>query len=357
MERKIITRWQHKLQDGRIQCDLCPRACKLHESQRGACFIRMRQGNVITLTAYGRSSGYCIDPIEKKPLNHFYPGSSVLSFGTEGCNLACKFCQNWDISKSRETETLVDSATPSAIADACKIYGADSVAFTYNDPVIFAEYAMDVADACHAIGIKTVAVTAGYICADPRREFFAKMDAANVDLKAFTDDFYVRLCGGHLQPVLDTLVYLKHKTHVWLEITTLLIPGENDSPDEIEAMCHWIMRELGPDTPLHFTAFHPAWKLLDRPHTPARTLIAARQIARQAGLRYVYLGNIHSTEGATTHCPHCDATLIRRDGYNILEYRLTEGGTCPDCGSNIAGRFGTFKEGFGSRRIPVHLGQ
>ncbi len=216
---------------------------------------------------------------------------------------------------------------------------------------------MDVADACHAIGIKTVAVTAGYICADPRREFFSKMDAANVDLKAFTDDFYVRLCGGHLQPVLDTLVYLKHKTHVWLEITTLLIPGENDHPEEIEAMCHWIMRELGPDTPLHFTAFHPSWKLLDRPHTPARTLIAARQIAIQAGLHYVYLGNIHSTEGATTHCPHCDATLIRRDGYNILEYHLTEGGICPECGTAIAGRFGMFKGCFGSRRIPVHLGQ
>lgn len=357
MERKIVPRWQHMQADGRIQCDLCPRACRLHDGQRGACFIRMRQANAVVLTAYGKSSGFCIDPVEKKPLNHFYPGSSILSFGTEGCNLACKFCQNWDISKSREIGTLHDGATPSAIADACKIYGADSVAFTYNDPVIFAEYAMDVADACHAIDIKTVAVTAGYICADARREFFAKMDAANVDLKAFSEDFYVRLCGAHLQPVLDTLVYLKQETHVWLEITTLLIPGENDSPDEIEAMCRWILRELGPDTPLHFTAFHPAWKLLDRPPTPARTLVAAREIALHAGLNYVYLGNIHTTDGAITHCPSCHAVLIRRDGYDITEYRLTEAGFCPDCGTAIAGRFGRFKGSFGSHRIPVHLGK
>lgn len=274
-------------------------------------FVRMRQGDAILLTAYGRSSGFCIDPIEKKPLNHFYPGSSVLSFGTAGCNLACKFCQNWDISKSHEMETLADSASPAAIADACKTYGAESVAFTYNDPVVFAEYAMDTADACHDLGIHTVAVTAGYIGPQARREFFAKMDATNVDLKAFSDDFYIRLCGGHLQPVLDTLVYLKHETPVWLEITTLLIPGENDRPEEIEAMSQWIMRELGPDVPLHFTAFHPAWKLLDRPSTPARTLIAAREIARQAGLHHVYLGNIHSIEGAT-HCPACGAILIQR---------------------------------------------
>ncbi len=356
MERNLTPRWQHHLPDGRIQCDLCPRDCRLHDGQRGACFVRMRQGDAVVLTAYGRSSGFCIDPIEKKPLNHFYPGSSVFSFGTAGCNLACKFCQNWDISKSREMETLLDNASPTAIADACKTYGAESVAFTYNDPVVFAEYAMDTADACHELGIHTVAVTAGYIGPEARRDFFAKMDAANVDLKAFSDDFYVRLCGGHLQPVLDTLVYLKHETQVWLEITTLLIPGENDDPKELEAMSLWIMRELGPDVPLHFTAFHPAWKLLDRPSTPARTLIAARKIARQAGLHHVYLGNIHSIEGATTHCPACGAILIQRDGYNILEYHLTEIGTCPDCSTALAGRFGHFRDGFGARRVPVRMG-
>ena len=229
-------RWWHALPDGRIQCDLCPRDCKLHEGQRGLCFVRQRVGDEMVLATYGRSSGFCIDPIEKKPLNHFLPGSSVFSFGTAGCNLACKFCQNWDISKSREMDRLMDQASPERIAEAARASGAASVAFTYNDPVIFAEYAMDTADACHALGLNTVAVTAGYIHPAPRREFYAKMDAANVDLKAFTDDFYVKLTGGHLQPVLDTLVYLKRETDVWFEITTLLIPGHNDSDAELEAM-------------------------------------------------------------------------------------------------------------------------
>lgn len=356
MERNLTPRWQHHLPDGRIQCDLCPRDCRLHDGQRGACFVRMRQGDAVVLTAYGRSSGFCIDPIEKKPLNHFYPGSSVFSFGTAGCNLACKFCQNWDISKSREMETLADQASPEAIANACKTNGAESVAFTYNDPVVFAEYAMDTADACHDLGIHTVAVTAGYIGTEARRDFFAKMDAANVDLKAFSDEFYVRICGAaHLQPVLDTLVYLKHETQVWLEITTLLIPGENDDPKELEAMSQWIMRELGPDVPLHFTAFHPDWKMLDHPPTPARTLIAAREIALRAGLHHVYLGNIYNFEGGITHCASCHAVLIRRVGYNITEYRLTETGTCPDCGAALVGRFGQHQGTFGSRRIPVRM--
>jgi len=269
-------RYWHMLPDGRMQCDLCPRDCRLHEGQRGACFVRQRVGNEMMLTTYGRSSGFCIDPVEKKPLNQFYPGSSILSFGTAGCNLACKFCQNWDISKSREIDTLADEATPDAIARTALDHGCRSVAFTYNDPVIFAEYAMDVADACREKGIKTVAVTAGYIHDRARREFYAKMDAANVDLKAFTDEFYFKLCGARLKPVLDTLVYLKHETQVWFEITTLLIPGKNDGNDEIRAECQWIMRELGPDVPVHFTAFHPDYKLTDIPATPASTLSSRR---------------------------------------------------------------------------------
>jgi len=273
-ESHTPARWWHALPDGRTQCDLCPRDCKLHEGQRGLCFVRRREGGRMVLTTYGRSSGFCVDPIEKKPLNHFYPGSSVLSFGTAGCNLACKFCQNWDISKSRETDTLVDRAMPDEIAKAAERSGCQSVAFTYNDLVIFAEYAMDVADACHARGLKTVAVTAGYIHDAPRREFFAKMDAANVDLKAFSDDFYVRLSGAHLQPVLDTLIYLKRETDVWLEITTLLIPGQNDSDAELEAMSQWILRELGPEVPLHFSAFHPDWKMRDVPPRPSRRCAA-----------------------------------------------------------------------------------
>ncbi len=231
------------------------------------------------------------------------------------------------------------------------------MAFTYNDPVIFAEYAMDVADACHAVGVQTVAVTAGYIHADPRREFFDKIDAANVDLKAFTDEFYVKLTGAHLAPVLDTLKYLKHETGVWLEITTLLIPGKNDGDAEIEAMCAWIARELGPDVPLHFSAFHPDWKMTDIPATPAATLARARRIALGRGLHYVYTGNVHDTEGGTTFCPHCGKALIVRDWYTLLDYRVSADGHCRECGGAVAGRFQAFdiKQQFGPKRIPVRL--
>ena len=349
-------RYWHMLEDGRMQCDLCPRDCKLHEGQRGACFVRMREGEQMILTTYGRSSGFCIDPIEKKPLNHFYPGSSVLSFGTAGCNLACKFCQNWDISKSKDIDRLMNQASAQAIAAAAEDHHCKSVAFTYNDPVIFAEYAMDVADACHQRGIKTVAVTAGYMHDVPRRDFYAKMDAANVDLKAFTEDFYYRLTGSQLQPVLDTLVYLKHETDVWFEITTLLIPGQNDSDEEISAMCQWIRKELGADVPLHFSAFHPDYKMTDIPPTPKVTLIRARDISMRAGLHYVYTGNVHNLSGDTTFCPDCKAPLIVRDWYQIEQYHLNKDGHCPHCNAAIAGRFDQKAENFGRRRIPVVIG-
>lgn len=352
-----LARYWHMIDDGRMQCDLCPRDCKLHEGQRGACFVRMRQGEQMILTTYGRSSGFCIDPIEKKPLNHFYPGSSVLSFGTAGCNLACKFCQNWDISKSKDMDSLMDQAAPETIAMEAEKHGCKSVAFTYNDPVIFAEYAMDVADACHGRGIQAVAVTAGYMHAQPRRDFYAKMDAANVDLKAFTDDFYFKLTGSHLQPVLDTLKYLKHETNVWFEITTLLIPGKNDSNEEITAMSKWIKTELGTDVPLHFSAFHPDYKMSDISATPPGTLSRARNIAIQQGLQYVYTGNVHNQEGDTTFCPGCNAVLIERDWYQINQYRLTESGQCPDCGTVVAGRFDTLAGNFGRKRIPIAIQQ
>jgi pyruvate formate lyase activating enzyme len=348
-------RYWHFIDDGRIQCDLCPRDCRLKEGQRGACFVRQRSGDQMVLTTYGRSSGFCIDPIEKKPLNHFYPGSSVLSFGTAGCNLACKFCQNWDISKSREMDTLMDHASPQAIAEAARRANCKSVAFTYNDPVIFAEYAMDAADACHDLGIQAVAVTAGYIGVEARRDFYAKMDAANVDLKAFTEEFYFKVTGSHLQPVLDTLVYLKHETSVWFEITTLLIPTKNDSDQEITAMCQWIRTELGVDVPLHFTAFHPDWKMNDLLATPASTLTRARHIALQQGLQYVYTGNVHDTQGGTTFCRDCGEELIVRDWHQILKYHLTGDGRCLSCGARVNGRFEPFQGQFGRRRIPVRL--
>ena len=353
VDEQYPAKYWHLLEDGRIQCDLCPRDCKLRDGQRGACFVRGRVGDIMVLTTYGRSSGFCVDPIEKKPLNHFYPGSSVFSFGTAGCNLACKFCQNWDISKSRDMDTLMDQATPEAIARAAEKHGCKSVAFTYNDPVIFAEYAMDTADACHARGIKTVAVTAGYMHGQARRDFYAKMDAANVDLKGFTDEFYLKLCGGHLQPVLDTLLYLKHETGVWFEITTLLIPGQNDSDGEITALSQWVAKELGSDVPLHFSAFHPDYKMADIPPTPPPTLTRARQIARAAGLHCVYTGNVHDVGGGTTCCPACQQPVIVRDWYEIKQYRLTPDGHCPDCDTRIAGHFEQFNKAFGSRRIPI----
>jgi pyruvate formate lyase activating enzyme len=349
------THWWHVVEDGRVQCDICPRACRLREGQRGLCFVRARAGDAIVLTSYGRSSGFCIDPIEKKPLNHFLPGTPVLSFGTAGCNLACKFCQNWDISKSRETDTLADAASPEALATAAVALGCRSVAFTYNDPVVFLEYAIDVARACRAAGVRAVAVTAGYVCAGPRRELYAHMDAANVDLKAFSERFYEKICGGRLADVLETLVYIRRETDVWLEITTLLIPGENDSDEELDVLTRWVATALGPDVPLHFTAFHPDWKMRDRPHTPAATLTRARAIALRNGLRYCYTGNVHDPAGGTTRCPSCGAAVVVRDWYRLLEWRLDATGACADCGTSIPGVWEGTPGRWGARRQPVVL--
>ncbi len=339
-------RWWARGDDGRLICRLCPRFCQLHEGQRGFCYVRMAEADGIVLTTYGRSSGFCADPIEKKPLNHFLPGSSVLSFGTAGCNLGCKFCQNWDISKSRTMDTLASEAGPEAIAAAAARHGCRSVAFTYNDPVIFAEYAIDVAQACRARGIKTVAVSAGYITEDARADFFQHIDAANIDLKGFTQQFYHKLCFANLAPVLETLRYLHRETSVWLEITTLLIPGENDSDGELHQLSEWIASELSVDVPLHFTAFHPDFKLTDRPPTPHATLTRARQIALSKGLRYVYVGNVHDAGGSSTYCPTCKALLIERDWYHLGSYQLDAHGACRFCGTQIPGRFeahdGTF---------------
>ncbi len=351
----VAARYWRRLDDGRIQCDLCPRYCKLRDGQRGLCFVRARDGDRLVLTTYGRSSGFCVDPIEKKPLNHFLPGTPVLSFGTAGCNLACRFCQNWDISKSREIDTLADEAAPETIARAARALDCRSVAFTYNDPVIFHEYAIDVAEACHAVGIKTVAVSAGYVCAEPRAEFYRHIDAANIDLKAFTERFYKTLCGGSLGAVLDTLLYIRHETRTWLEITTLLIPGENDSEAEIEALAGWIADRLGVDVPLHFTAFHPDWRMRDHRPTPPETLVRARRIAMERGLRYVYTGNVHDREGGSTYCHGCGARLIGRDWYVLTDWALAADGRCASCGTPLAGVFEPRPGDWGPRRLPVRL--
>lgn len=351
---QIRAEFWHKVDDGRVQCDLCPRHCRLQEGQRGLCFIRACENNQMVLTSYGLSSGYCIDPIEKKPLYHFYPGSPVLSFGTAGCNLTCKFCQNWDISKSKEMQTLSSQASPDKIARAAKQLGVKSVAFTYNDPIIFYEYARDTAEACHKQGVKTVAVTAGYISDLARESFFKHIDAANVDLKAFTEDFYQKVCGVHLEPVLETLKWLKHQSKVWFEMTTLLIPGMNDSDQELDQMTQWIARELGSDIPLHFSAFHPDYKLKDKSSTPHSTLIRARELAQKNGLNYVYLGNVHDQEAETTYCSECKTSLISRDWYEIKEFHL-EHGRCPKCHAALAGHYDSRPGEWGAKRQWVDM--
>jgi len=349
------TKYWHRLDNGKLQCDLCPRYCHLQEGQRGLCYVRGRENDEVVLYSYGRSSGFCIDPIEKKPLNHFYPGSAVLSFGTAGCNLACKFCQNWDMSKSRETDTLAAQAMPEQLARTAKQLQCKSIAFTYNDPVIFLEYAIDTAQACRELGVKTVAVSAGYITEQPRELLFNHIDAVNIDLKAFTERFYKSLCGGHLQNVLDTLQYIKNETDVWLEITTLLIPGENDSDSELTAMSLWIVENLGVDVPLHFSAFHPDWKMRDIPPTPPATLTRARSIAIDSGLHYVYTGNVHDSEGGSTYCPGCHQRVIERDWYQLGEWQMDKKGHCSNCGSAIAGRFASKPGEWGVKRVPIQI--
>lgn len=352
------TKWWHNdPENGKVVCTLCPRECHIPEGSRGFCFVRANEGGRLVLTTYGRSSGFCIDPIEKKPLNHFLPGTPVLSFGTAGCNLGCKFCQNWDISKSREMDRLMQEATPEAIIEAAKESNCRSVAFTYNDPTIWAEYAIDIAKVARREGIKTVAVTAGYISPEARGEFYQWMDAANVDLKGFTETFYRKLCQGELAPVLDTLVYLKRETSVWFEITNLMIPGENDSPEETKSMCGWIAEHLGPDVPVHFTAFHPDFKMMDIPATPPETLLRARQQALDAGIRYAYVGNVHHDGGQNTYCHHCKQTLIERDWYELGKYNLREN-KCAHCGTLVAGVFEAGAPGaWGRKRLPLRIVQ
>jgi len=351
----IRTEYWHKLNDGRTECDLCPRHCRLHEGQRGLCFIRNCLNHEILMTSYGLSSGFCIDPIEKKPLNHFYPGTPVLSFGTAGCNLACKFCQNWDMSKSRDIHTLGQQASPEQLCKTALETHCRHIAFTYNDPVIFMEYAIDVAQACHEQGINSIAVTAGYICKAPRQKFFRYMDAANVDLKAFNEKFYQQLCGASLKDTLDTLLYIKHETDVWLEITTLLIPGHNDSDKEIEQLSTWIATELGTNIPLHFSAFHPDWKMREIPPTPTATLSRARHIALTNGLHYVYTGNVHDKEGSSTYCPQCGEQLIERDWFELGKWNLDAEARCRYCHYTVAGHFDTLPDHWGAKRLPIYF--
>lgn len=321
----------------RIRCVLCPRHCRLKPGQRGACLVRRNEGGRLVLASYGRVSGICVDPIEKKPLYHFLPGSEVLSFGAVGCHLACRFCQNWHLSAATDYSLLGAQARPEQIADEAVRSGCAGVAFTYNDPIPSIEFVVDVANACHAAGLKTVAVTNGYIGPEARAEFFGAMDAANVDLKAFTDEYYRRICAARLQPVLDTLQHIARAGRTWLEVTTLIIPGENDSEEELDGMTTWIANELGPDVPVHFSAFRPSYRMMHYSPTPARTLSEARRIALRNGLKYVYTGNVHDPEGATTMCPGCGHPLILREGFSARIVGMSSAGTCSRCGSPVAG--------------------
>ena len=319
------------------------------------CFVRMREGGRLILDTYGRSSGFCVDPIEKKPLNHFLPGTPVLSFGTAGCNLACKFCQNHEMSKSRDTDLLAQAASPGAVARAAVQAGCGSVAYTYNDPVIFLEYAVDIAAACRVRGVKNVAVTAGYISAPARAEFFGAMDAANIDLKGFSEGFYRKLTGAGMAPVLESIAFAVNETECWVELTVLLIPGENDGDAELEAMCGWVVETCGRDVPMHFTAFSPNHRMLDKAHTPAETLLRARRIAKAAGVRHAYIGNVHHVEAQSSYCAGCGARVIERDWHLISDWKLDDGGKCLNCGEQMPGVFDGPPGDWGRKRRPVRL--
>jgi pyruvate formate lyase activating enzyme len=330
--------WWEKTDNEKILCTLCPRYCKIGDGQPGFCYIRQNHGGVLYSLGYGHPTGFAIDPIEKKPLFHFLPGTSVLSFGTAGCNLGCKFCQNWSISKSKLDELNSLTASPESVIALAKKHSAPSIAYTYNDPTIFGEYVIDISRIGREEGIKSVMVTAGYIDKKARKDIYKFIDAANVDLKGFTKRFYHKLTVSNLDDVLDTLLWLKNETDIWFEITTLLIPGENDSPDEIKNECGWILKNLGDSVPLHFTAFHPDFKMLDKERTPESTLTMARNIAFDEGIKFCYMGNVHNIEGQTTYCPNCIAKLIKRDWHSVHFNKLING-KCPECGTQIPGVF------------------
>ena len=331
-------KYQNILQNGKTECTICPRNCNLSEGQEGFCHVRKNVNNNIELITYGYNTGLAIDPIEKKPLYHFYPSTPILSFGTIGCNMGCMFCQNWHISKSKANPESLNKTSPEEMVEIAKKYKCKSVAFTYNDPIIFFEYAIDTAKLCRKNDIKTVAVTSGFMNPEPAKEFFKYMDGANIDLKGFSQKFYGKNCLAKLQPVLDTINIAVNETNCHVELTTMLIEGENDSEEEIKSECQWILENLGDSVPLHFSAFFPKFKFEDRNPTQFKTLIKAYNIAKSTGLKYVYTGNLSSIETSTTYCKTCGKPIIIRNGYQILEYHLKDG-CCEYCSTSCDGKF------------------
>lgn len=336
MENLKEAKWWKPVENEKILCTLCPRYCKIGDGQPGFCYIRQNQNGKLITLGYGRPTGFAIDPVEKKPLNHFYPGTNILSFGTAGCNLGCKFCQNWSISKAKIDDLNALDVSPEEVMQLAKKHSVPSIAFTYNDPTIFGEYVIDISKIARQEGIKSVMVTAGYIDKEARKDVYKYIDAANLDLKAFTERFYHKVTFSHLDDVLETLIWLKNETEVWFEITTLLIPDENDSEEEIKNECDWILSNLGDAVPLHFTAFHPDFKMLDKNRTPELTLTTTRKIALSMGIKYCYVGNVHNREGQTTYCHNCGTTLIERDWHSVLKNKL-KSGRCCKCNSIIPG--------------------
>ncbi|MCS7053381.1 MAG: AmmeMemoRadiSam system radical SAM enzyme [Ignavibacterium sp.] len=331
-------KWWYTNSNGRIVCTLCPRYCELSDGQSGFCYIRQNIGGKLYNTGYGRPTGFAIDPIEKKPLNHFLPGTQILSFGTAGCNLGCKFCQNWSISKAKLDETYSLNASPEDVVHLAKKYRTPSIAYTYNDPTIFGEYVIDISKLAREEGIKSVMVTAGYIDKEARKEVYKYIDAANVDLKGFTERFYFKNTLSHLDPVLDTIIWLKKETEVWIELTTLLIPEENDDDEQIKNECDWIIENLGDTVPLHFTAFHPDFKMMNKERTPHSTLLKAKQIAEEIGLKYVYIGNVFDSKNQSTYCINCGSLLIERNWHSVKFHKF-ENGKCKKCNFEIPGVF------------------
>lgn len=336
-----VALYWHQLSDGSLKCFLCPHYCHFtKDGQVGLCHARFRKDDQIIAATYGRVSSLHVDPMEKKPLYHYLPGRDILSLGTIGCNLRCTFCQNWPISRADiESAEQLPLITPEMIVEKALKLKTPAVAFTYNEPIIFFEYTIDTARLCHEKGLKTVAVTAGYISLEARKEFFSYIDAANVDLKSFSKDFYKKICGVKLDVILDNLLYIKNETNVWLELTTLIIPGENDSVEELEKLTHWIKDNLGPDVPLHFSAFHPDYKMLDHPSTPLNTLVKAREIALKNGLRYVFTGNLYDPAGANTYCHNCGKAVIKRDGFSVIENNIVQNNECKFCHTPCKGVF------------------
>jgi pyruvate formate lyase activating enzyme len=350
-EKQHQARWWEPMGNGKLHCYLCPRHCHIGEGQTGFCFIRKNEGGRLLQLGYGRPAALQIDPIEKKPLNHFFPGTPILSMGTAGCNMGCLFCQNWDISKAKSDQVHAGLMTPEQVVGLALRHDTPSIAFTYNEPTIWGEFVIDIAKIAHEYGLNTVMVSNGYITREAFFDIYQHIDAANIDLKAFTEEFYGRITMTHLQPVLDTLRWLRHETNVWFEITNLIIPTLNDNNSEFKRMCDWVLTNLGDDVPLHFTAFHPDFKLREKPHTPPETLHQARQIAMEMGLKFVYEGNIYS-DGANTICPGCKRVIVRRSWHSVLSEKLRDG-KCGHCETKIAGVF--TQEQVEERRGAGHL--